>query len=127
MAGIVVAPLFKSPPGLVDYISFQSLFYLAIPILAGFESLYGVAVVAMGFTVLPAALESYHISPNLFGGVGIALGTAIGPRGVSGYVRDKMSRFRRQQSSAPVRTEPEPSMAAIEPGWDRIEDEAGVL
>lgn len=100
VAGVIIAPLFKSPPGAFDYISFNSLFYLAIPILAGFESLSGVVIVAMGFTVLPSALETFRISPNLYGAAGIGVGTAIGPRGVSGFVSDRLHRRKR---STPTR------------------------
>jgi len=67
----------------------QSLFLLAIPVTAGFESLAGVVVVALIFTLTPHAVASIgQVSPLILAGAGLTLGTYIGPGGFSGAVLD---------------------------------------
>src|SRR5581483_7793995 len=46
VAGALTPPLYTTTPNFVAYTAFSSLFYLAIPVLAGFRSLVGVAVIA---------------------------------------------------------------------------------
>jgi ABC-type branched-subunit amino acid transport system ATPase component/ABC-type branched-subunit amino acid transport system permease subunit len=86
LAGVVTAPLYPTPPSYISYIAIFSLVYLAIPVLAGFRSLLAVVVVAIGFAVVPQALEHLHISPLFLGAVGLLSGTLAGPGGVSGLV-----------------------------------------
>lgn len=88
LAGGLSGPLYRTVPNLAQYISFQSLFYLAIPVLAGFESLLGVVVLAMTFTVLPQILEPWRISPFILGGGALMGGLMLGRRGVGGAVLD---------------------------------------
>lgn len=113
VAGVLSAPYFRAPPGPLQFNSFVTLFYLAIPVLAGFGSLLGVVGVAIAFTVIPVALESAHISPYLLGGLGLAFGTLIGPLGVSGAVIDAVGRLRRRPREIRL-TEAEPAAAAIQ-------------
>ncbi len=54
LAGGMTAPLYRSPPTLLQYLSFASLFLLAVPVTAGSESLISVIIVAFAFTMLPA-------------------------------------------------------------------------
>jgi branched-chain amino acid transport system permease protein len=100
LAGAMTAPLYRSPPTLLQYLSFASLFLLAVPVTAGSESLIAVIVVAFAFTMLPAGLEemSLRLSPNIVGGVGLLTGTYIGARGIGGYVLDKV-RDRRERAA----------------------------
>jgi ABC-type branched-subunit amino acid transport system ATPase component/ABC-type branched-subunit amino acid transport system permease subunit len=86
LAGAVTAPLYPTPPSYISYLAIFSLFYLAIPVMAGFRSLLAVAVVAVAFAVTPQALEHLHISPLVLGAVGLFAGTLAGPGGVSGVV-----------------------------------------
>jgi ABC-type branched-subunit amino acid transport system permease subunit len=96
IAGALTTPLYRSPPTSIGYISVQSLFYLAVPVTAGFGSLGGVVVVALLFTVTPYALgDIVRISPLLLGGTGLMLGTYVGPGGISGVVLDRL-RARRE-------------------------------
>jgi len=88
IAGGLSAPLYFSPPGTLQYISFNSLFYLSIPILAGFESLTAIALVAVVFTLIPQILLSWKINVYLLGGIGLTIGILVGPRGVGGTVID---------------------------------------
>jgi len=86
LAGVVTAPLYPTPPSYISYIAIMSLFYLAIPVMAGFKSLVAVTVVALSFAIAPQALEHFHISPLMLGAVGLMTGTLIGPGGLSGLV-----------------------------------------
>lgn len=88
LAGVLIAPLYPTPPTYIGFVALQSLIYLAIPVLAGFRSIVGVAAVAMGFAVAPQALEHYHLSPFFLGAVGLIGGTLVGSAGLSGLVYD---------------------------------------
>lgn len=90
LAGALTAPLYRSPPTSFQYVSIPSLFLLAIPVTAGFESLLGVVVVAFAFTMIPQAVQSLHLSTFVVAGVGLLAGTYIGPRGVGGVVLDRL-------------------------------------
>lgn len=88
LAGALSAPLYRNPPGILSYISFNSLFYLSVPILAGFESIVAVVGVAVFFQLLPQILLSWKINPQLLGGIGLTLGVLAGPRGAGGAIID---------------------------------------
>lgn len=116
IAGLLFILLYRTPPTLFQFQAFQSLFYLAIPVVAGFESLVAVALVALLFTLMPqwlatissqstisagvgAGSHGLTFSPYLIGGVGLIFGTLIiGPRGVGGRILDVL-RSRRINSS----------------------------
>lgn len=100
LAGAMTAPLYRSPPTLLQYLSFASLFLLAVPVTAGSESLIAVIVVAFAFTMTPALLEEVglRLSPNIVGGVGLLAGTYIGARGIGGAVLDRL-RDRREKAA----------------------------
>jgi branched-chain amino acid transport system permease protein len=87
-AGSFTAPLYRSPPAIIQFILFQSLFLLAIPIVSGTHSLTGMFVISMVFALVPTALEDHGWSPFLLGGIGLLLGTLAGPSGAGGNVRD---------------------------------------
>jgi ABC-type branched-subunit amino acid transport system permease subunit len=88
IAGALSAPLYRNPPGIIQYLSFKSLFYLSVPIFAGFESIVAVVAVACLFQLLPQILLSWKIPPELIGGVGLLLGVLAGPRGMGGAILD---------------------------------------
>jgi ABC-type branched-subunit amino acid transport system permease subunit len=91
VAGALTTPLYRSPPTSLAFISVQSLFYLAVPVTAGFGSLLGVVLVAVVFTMTPHSLESVvRISPLLLGGAGLMLGTYVGPGGFAGVLLDRV-------------------------------------
>jgi branched-chain amino acid transport system permease protein len=84
LAGAFTAPLYRSPPAIVQFVAFQSLFLLAIPVVAGTRTLLGIASVSISFALIPQALESHHLSPYLLGGIGLIAGTVVGPGGLGG-------------------------------------------
>ncbi|HVW31775.1 MAG TPA: branched-chain amino acid ABC transporter permease [Acidimicrobiia bacterium] len=84
VAGAFTAPLYRSPPAIVQFVAFQSLFLLAIPVVAGTRTLLGIAAVSLSFALIPQALESHHLSPYLLGGIGLIAGTVVGPGGLGG-------------------------------------------
>lgn len=88
MAGALAAPLYNTPPNSLQFFVFQSLFFLAVPVVAGFESLTAVLAVAMVFQLLPQALEPFGIDALVLGGAGLIVGTLAGPRGLSGNIKE---------------------------------------
>jgi ABC-type branched-subunit amino acid transport system ATPase component/ABC-type branched-subunit amino acid transport system permease subunit len=97
VAGALTAPLYHSPPGVMQYSTLNSLLYLAVPVIAGFGSLAGVVLVGIVFTYVPQTLESYHLSPFILAGVGLAAGTLVGSKGLSGALSDLAARMRRNR------------------------------
>ena len=88
LAGAFTAPLYRSPPAIIQFIAFQSLFLLAIPVVAGTRTLLGIASVSIAFALIPQSLESHHLSPYLLGGIGLIAGTIVGPGGMGGNLLD---------------------------------------
>jgi branched-chain amino acid transport system permease protein len=88
LAGALTAPLYFSPPGTLQYISFNSILYLAVPVLAGFDSITGTVAVAVVITLLPQVLLSWKLNVYLLGGVAMTIGVFLGPRGLGGVVDD---------------------------------------
>jgi ABC-type branched-subunit amino acid transport system permease subunit len=101
VAGALSAPLYRNPPGILQYISFNSLFYVSVPILAGFESIMATVGVAIFFQLLPQMLLSLKINPQLLGGIGLTVGVLAGPRGMGGSFIDLFdARARRKRKEA---------------------------
>lgn len=94
LAGAFTAPLYRSPPAIVQFIAFQSLFLLAIPVVAGTRTLVGIASVSIAFALIPTALESHNLSPYLLGGIGLVAGTLVGPGGMGGVVLEMFQKKR---------------------------------
>lgn len=101
VAGALSAPLYGNPPGINQYFSFNSLFYVSVPILAGFESIMATVGVAIFFQLLPQMLLSLKINPQLLGGIGLTIGVLAGPRGLGGLLIDLFdSRARAKRRAA---------------------------
>lgn len=92
LAGVVAAPVHLSSPGTLQFISFNSMFYLAVPVLAGFDSIAGTVAVAVAFTLVPQAVLEWKLNIYLLGGVAMAVGVLLGPRGLGGVVDDLLRR-----------------------------------
>jgi branched-chain amino acid transport system permease protein len=90
LAGALSAPMYFSPPGTLQYISVNSIFYLAVPVLAGFDSIAGTVAVAVGLTLAPQLLLDWKLNVYLLGGVGMLAGVLLGPRGLGGFVSDRL-------------------------------------
>jgi ABC-type branched-subunit amino acid transport system permease subunit len=95
IGGALWAPQLGAPPGITQFMAMQSLFYLAIPVFAGFESVIAVMLTGMFFMALPMALEQYNFQPQLLGGVCLILGVLMGPRGFFGSLADIVAKVRR--------------------------------
>jgi ABC-type branched-subunit amino acid transport system permease subunit len=95
VGGVLGAWLFMNPPIFLNYGAGTSMLLLAIPILAGADSIAAVLIVATAFQVVPVVLESWHINSYLLAGVGLAFGAAAGSRGAGGRARDLYLRVRR--------------------------------
>jgi ABC-type branched-subunit amino acid transport system ATPase component/ABC-type branched-subunit amino acid transport system permease subunit len=98
IAGVLTASLYPTPPSFHAYLALNSLFYLAIPVLAGFRSLLSVAAVAVVFSVAPQALEPFEISPLALGAAGLLLGTLAGPGGASDFVLSRVQAVTRART-----------------------------
>lgn len=94
VAGALTAPLYRSPPAIIQFVLFQSLFLLAIPVVAGTQSLLSIVAVAISFAIIPSALEDHSLSPYLLGGIGLMAGTIVGPLGLGGTLLDAVQRRR---------------------------------
>jgi ABC-type branched-subunit amino acid transport system ATPase component/ABC-type branched-subunit amino acid transport system permease subunit len=95
VGGILACWLYINPPVFVDYLAPTSLLMLAIPVLAGLDSIAWVVGMAVAFQVIPVQLESWRINTFIEAGVGLLLGAALGSRGVGGRFEDLTHRVRR--------------------------------
>jgi branched-chain amino acid transport system permease protein len=86
LAGSLSGPMYFSPPGSLHYVSYSSLFYLAVPVLAGFDSIGGTVAVAVLLTLLPQVVLEWRLNVYLLGGLGMAVGCCLGPRGLARLV-----------------------------------------
>ncbi len=94
VGGILGSWLFVNPPVFVGYLAPTSLMMLAIPVLAGLDSIAWVVGIATVFQVVPMALEGWRINSFLLAGFGLLGGAALGSRGVGGRVADLVQRVR---------------------------------
>ena len=94
IGGVLTCWLLVSAAPTLSYMSPQSLFFLAIPVLAGMDSIAFILVMAASFQVIPVLLESWHINVFLLAGVGLAGGAMAGPRGAGGHAADLWKRIR---------------------------------
>lgn len=94
VGGILACWLYINPPVFFGYLAPTSLLMLAIPVLAGLDSIAWVVGIAIVFQVLPVQLESWRINTFLMAGVGLLAGAALGSRGVGGRVQDLTRRLR---------------------------------
>jgi ABC-type branched-subunit amino acid transport system permease subunit len=119
LAGAFTTPFYRSPPTLLQYLTIPSLFLLAIPVTAGYESLMAVVVVALVFTLLPHAIQAVHLSPFVVGGIGLIAGTLIGPRGFGGAFLDlfdvRRGRVLKSEEEGPRRPGDPPADGPIAP------------
>ena len=70
-----------------------SLLLLAIPVLAGVDSMAWILVVVAALQVVPVALERFHIAIELEAGIALLVGAAFGARGIGGRAKDLTRRI----------------------------------
>jgi branched-chain amino acid transport system permease protein len=83
LAGALSAPMYFSPPGTMQYVAMNSVCYLAVPVLAGFDSIAGTVAVAVALTLAPQLVLDWKLNVYLLGGLGMAVGCLLGPRGLA--------------------------------------------
>ena len=91
--GVLACMLYVNPPVFIQYLAPTSLLMLAIPVLAGRDSIAWVLGVAAFYHVLPVAVESFRINAFLLAGVGLIGGALVGPRGLGGASADLKERL----------------------------------
>ncbi|HEX3614483.1 MAG TPA: branched-chain amino acid ABC transporter ATP-binding protein/permease [Sporichthyaceae bacterium] len=94
IAGVLGAMLYISPPLYLSYRVQNSLLLLAIPVVAGIDSMASVVLVAALLIVMPVALERWHIDQNFVYSVTLAIGALFGARGIGGRMQDLERRLR---------------------------------
>ncbi|MGQ0844128.1 MAG: branched-chain amino acid ABC transporter ATP-binding protein/permease [Sporichthyaceae bacterium] len=99
LGGVLACWLYVNPPVFVQYLAPTSLLMLAIPVLAGRDSIAWVLAVAGLYHVLPVALESLRVNAFLLAGIGLVAGALVGPRGLGGAFSDLKARL----SGSPAR------------------------
>jgi hypothetical protein len=83
---VVSGPVHFSPTGPLPWLSFNSMVYLAVPVLAGFDSIAGTVAVAVALTLLPPVCVEAKLSVYLLGGICMVVGCLLGPRGLARVV-----------------------------------------
>ncbi len=130
LAGVLACWLFISTPIFIQYIAPTSLLLLAIPVLAGRDSIGWVLAVAVALQIIPVALEQYRINTFLLAGVGLIGGAVIGPRGLGGRYCDMRDRIKGPRSvhryaSAGLSDPVEDLPATVVAGWFSYRQQPG--
>jgi branched-chain amino acid transport system permease protein len=96
ISGVLQGPLYQGQPSSLYFISVNSVLYVAVIMIAGSTSSLAVIVVAVALQIIPQILQDWQINIYLLGGVGMAIGVMLGPRGVGGVVIDLFTRHHRR-------------------------------
>jgi branched-chain amino acid transport system permease protein len=88
VAGGLEAPLFRGNPGQLSFDAYYSLVYVAVPLVAGFESATAVVLVAAAVQLVPQLVLEWRLTTYLVAGLGSAIGVLLGPRGLAGRLGD---------------------------------------
>jgi ABC-type branched-subunit amino acid transport system ATPase component/ABC-type branched-subunit amino acid transport system permease subunit len=94
VAGVLASMLYISPPLFLTLRVQKSLLLLAIPVVAGVDSMASVIVIAACLIVGPVLLEPYHIDENFIWSIVLAIGALFGARGIGGRMQDLERRMR---------------------------------
>lgn len=93
-AGVLGSMLYVNPPLYLTQRVPQSMLLLAIPVLAGVDSMASVIVVSAYLIVTPVLLERWHIDQNFVAALALGVGALFGARGIGGRMQDLERRWR---------------------------------
>ncbi len=94
IAGVLGSMFYVTPPLFFGFDVETSLLLLAIPVLAGVDSMAAVIVVAAYIYVMPIELERWDVDQAFIASVALAFGALFGARGVGGRLQDLERRRR---------------------------------
>ncbi|HEY2832568.1 MAG TPA: ATP-binding cassette domain-containing protein [Sporichthyaceae bacterium] len=94
VAGVLASWLFVTPPLFLSYRVQESLLLLAIPVVAGVDSMASVLMVAAYLVVMPVLLERWHIDQAFVASFTLGIGALFGSRGIGGRMQDLERRWR---------------------------------
>ncbi|HZE65798.1 MAG TPA: ATP-binding cassette domain-containing protein [Sporichthyaceae bacterium] len=94
VAGVLGTWLFISPPLYLSYRVQESLLLLAIPVVAGVDSMASVLAVAGYLVVMPVVLERWHVDQAFVASFTLGIGALFGSRGIGGRMQDLERRWR---------------------------------
>ncbi|MGQ0843335.1 MAG: ATP-binding cassette domain-containing protein [Sporichthyaceae bacterium] len=123
LGGVVACWLFVTPPQSYGYGVQQSLLLLAIPVVAGVDSMAWVLVVVATLQVIPTAFEKLYIADATLAGFALVIGASLGPGGIGGRARDLLHRLRSRGRTRADR----PDAAALRTAEGLASGEAGHL
>ena len=100
IAGVLGSMLYVNPPLFLNYRIQNSLILLAIPVIAGVDSMATVIVVAAYLIVTPVTLERWGIDQAFIASIALAAGALFGARGIGGRLQDleRRRRFGRRRA-----------------------------
>jgi ABC-type branched-subunit amino acid transport system ATPase component/ABC-type branched-subunit amino acid transport system permease subunit len=94
LAGVLGSMLYVGPPLYLTYRLQESLLLLAIPVLAGVDSMAAIVVVSSVMVVSPIVLERWRIDQNTISALLLGFGALLGPRGLGGRAHDLQQRWK---------------------------------
>jgi ABC-type branched-subunit amino acid transport system ATPase component/ABC-type branched-subunit amino acid transport system permease subunit len=94
VAGVLASWLFVTPPLFLSYRVQESLLLLAIPVVAGVDSMASVLMVAGYLVVMPVLLERWHVDQAFVASFTLGIGALFGSRGIGGRMQDLERRWR---------------------------------
>ncbi len=94
LAGVLGSMLYVGPPLYLTYRLQESLLLLAIPVLAGVDSMAAIVVVSSVMIVTPIALERWRIDQNTISALLLGFGALLGARGIGGRVHDLQRKWK---------------------------------
>jgi ABC-type branched-subunit amino acid transport system ATPase component/ABC-type branched-subunit amino acid transport system permease subunit len=88
VAGVLGSMFYVSPPMFFPFRVQESLVLLALPVLAGVDSMGTILVVALLLKLSPIWLSSWHLDQNYLTSFALGFGALFGARGLGGRIRD---------------------------------------
>ncbi len=127
LGGVVASWLFVTPPQSYGYGVQQSLLLLAIPVVAGVDSMAWVLVVVATLQVIPTAFEKLYIADATLAGFALVIGAGLGPGGIGGRATDLMRRVTRGRRGSRTSRTTAPAAGTLRTAEGLADDAAGNL